>query len=181
MFALSRAGVQETVILVREDDTPIGECEKLAAHQDGGQLHRAFSIFVFDSQGRLMLQRRAREKYHFGGLWTNTCCSHPRPGETSLAAAQRRLTEELGFTVALTEVGSFLYRAEDATSGLTEHELDHVFFGEFSAAPTPNPAEVMDWRWQAIDEVEAELSAYPERFTPWFPLALTYIKNYSSG
>ena len=171
----------ENVILVDEADNPLGECEKLAAHQNGGQLHRAFSVFVFDGQGQLMLQRRALEKYHFGGLWTNTCCSHPRPGETSLAAAQRRLTEELGFTVALTEVGSFLYRAEDATSGLTEHELDHVFFGRFDGEPIPNPAEVMDWRWQAMDEVEAELSVHPERFTPWFPLALTYIKNYSSG
>jgi isopentenyl-diphosphate Delta-isomerase len=173
--------MQEMVILVDEDDKPIGSCEKLAAHLAGGQLHRAFSVFVFDAAGRLLLQQRAMEKYHFGGLWTNTCCSHPRPGETTRAAAQRRLTEELGFTVPLTEQGSFLYRAHDPSSGLTEHELDHVFVGHFDSAPTPNPAEVMGWRWQAMDEVEAELMAHPERFTPWFPLALNQFKNYSSG
>jgi isopentenyl-diphosphate Delta-isomerase len=173
--------VQEMVILVDEDDNLVGSCEKLAAHLAGGQLHRAFSVFVFDAAGRLLLQQRAMEKYHFGGLWTNTCCSHPRPGETTRAAAQRRLTEELGFTVPLTEQGSFLYRAHDPSSGLTEHELDHVFVGHFDSAPTPNPAEVMGWRWQAMDEVEAELMAHPERFTPWFPLALNQFKNYSSG
>lgn len=168
--------MQEQVILVDESDTPIGECEKLAAHQSGGRLHRAFSVFIFNEEGKLLLQRRAVKKYHFGGLWTNTCCSHPRPGETTLAAAQRRLTEELGFTTELTELGSFLYRAEDSTSGLTEHELDHVFVGHFSDAPSPNPDEVMDWCWQAMDEVEAELSRHPERFTPWFPLALRYVR-----
>jgi isopentenyl-diphosphate Delta-isomerase len=169
--------MQEQVILVDESDTPIGECEKLAAHLHGGQLHRAFSVFIFDTEGRLLLQRRALAKYHFGGLWTNTCCSHPRPGETTLAAAQRRLTEELGFTTELTERGSFLYRAEDSASGLTEHELDHVFVGRFSHGPSPNPDEVMDWRWQAMDEVEAELLAHPKRFTPWFPLALSYART----
>jgi isopentenyl-diphosphate Delta-isomerase len=168
--------MQDYVILVDEADSAIGECEKLAAHTDGGKLHRAFSVFVFDDEKRLLLQRRALEKYHFGGLWTNTCCSHPRPGETTTAAAQRRLTEELGFTTALTERGSFCYQAFDATSGLTEHELDHVFWGQFGGEPTPNPAEVMEWRWQAMEEVASELAAYPERFTPWFPLALAYVQ-----
>ena len=171
--------VQENVILVDANDTEIGSCEKLAAHLYGGQLHRAFSVFVFDDKKRLLLQQRARGKYHFAGLWTNTCCSHPRPDEATLAAAQRRLTEELGFTVGLTEIGQFLYRADDPVSGLTEHELDHVFVGHFTGAPTPNPTEVMDWRWQAMEQVEAELLVTPERFTPWFPLALAYIRRAS--
>jgi isopentenyl-diphosphate delta-isomerase len=168
--------MQENVILVDEADNVVGECEKLAAHLEGGRLHRAFSVFIFNDAGELMLQRRALGKYHFGGLCTNTCCSHPRPGETTLAAATRRLMEELGFTTALVEQGCFLYRATDLLSGLTEHELDHVFVGRFLDAPTLNPAEVMDWRWQAISEIEAELSAHPERFTPWFPLALAYVR-----
>ncbi|WP_395140232.1 isopentenyl-diphosphate Delta-isomerase [Armatimonas sp.] len=171
--------MQENVILVDANDNVIGSCEKLAAHLYGGQLHRAFSVFVFDDKKRLLLQQRALEKYHFGGLWTNTCCSHPRPGETALAAARRRLTEELGFTVGLIEIGQFLYRAEDPESGLTEHELDHVFIGRFTGTPTPNPVEVMDWRWQAMEQVEAELFASPGRFTPWFPLALAYTRRAS--
>ncbi|WP_395094966.1 isopentenyl-diphosphate Delta-isomerase [Armatimonas sp.] len=169
--------MQENVILVDANDNAIGSCEKLAAHLYGGQLHRAFSVFIFNDKNCLLLQQRALEKYHFGGLWTNTCCSHPRPGETTLTAAQRRLTEELGFTVALTELGQFLYRAEDPATGLTEHELDHVFIGHFTGEPTPNPAEVMDWRWQAMEQVEAELLASPERFTPWFPRALAYTRR----
>lgn len=168
--------MQERVILVDEADVPRGECEKLAAHRAGGQLHRAFSVFVFNDQGQLLLQRRALQKYHFGGLWTNTCCSHPRPGETTVAAAQRRLTEELGFTVPLVAQGHFVYRAHDPKSDLTEHELDHVFYGNFSGEPVPSPEEVMDWRWQTLEAVEAELHAYPERFTPWFPLALRYVR-----
>ena len=174
---ITMSGMQENVILVDANDNEIGSCEKLAAHLYGGQLHRAFSVFIFDDKKRLLLQQRAQGKYHFGGLWTNTCCSHPRPGEATLAAAQRRLTEELGFTVALTELGHFLYRAEDPTSGLTEHELDHVFIGRFAGEPTPNPVEVMGWRWQAIEQVDEELSTSPERFTPWFPLALAFARS----
>ena len=119
--------MQDDVILVDENDNPLGVCEKLAAHLEGGRIHRAFSDFIFDTQNRLLLQRRALSKYHFGGLWTNTCCSHPRPGESTLAAAQRRLVEELGFVVPLRELGHFIYRAHDPATGLTEHELDHVF------------------------------------------------------
>lgn len=170
--------MQDEVILVDENDLALGFCEKLAAHVEGGKLHRAFSVFVFNPQGELLLQQRAAGKYHFGRLWTNTCCSHPRPGETTQAAAQRRLCEELGFTTALTEVGHFIYRANDPASGLTEHELDHVFVGQFEAEPQPNPDEVLAYRWQALDSVQLELEAHPERFTPWFPLALAFVQEH---
>jgi isopentenyl-diphosphate delta-isomerase len=162
----------EHVILVDENDHEIGVCEKIAAHENGGRLHRAFSVFVFHPDGRLMLQQRALAKYHFGGLWTNTCCSHPRPGETSEAAATRRLQEEMGFVVALREAGTFLYRATDAKTGLTEHEYDHIFVGTFDGEPNLNPGEVMAWEWRTIAEIQCDLTAHPERFTPWFPLAL---------
>lgn len=170
--------MQDEVILVDESDLALGFSEKLAAHLNGGQLHRAFSVFVFNPQGELLLQQRAAEKYHFGQLWTNTCCSHPRPGETTPAAAQRRLHEELGFTTALTEVGHFVYRAEDPVSGLTEHELDHVFVGYYDAQPQPNPDEVLAFRWQPLDSVIREHLTFPERFTPWFPLALAFVKEH---
>lgn len=170
--------MQDEVILVDEVDAPLGTCGKLAAHVDGGRLHRAFSVFVFNAAGELLLQQRARQKYHFGTLWTNTCCSHPRPGETTLGAAQRRLCEELGFSTSVREVGSFLYRAEDPTSGLTEHEFDHVFVGRFDGTPAPNPAEVMALRWQHLEAVIAEQAQHPERFTPWLPLALRFVQEH---
>ena len=171
--------MQEEVILVDEQDLALGFCEKLAAHEKGGRLHRAFSVFVFNAAGELLLQQRAREKYHFAGLWTNTCCSHPSPGETTLVAAQRRLTEELGFTVPLTEVGTFLYCAHDSASGLTEHELDHVLVGRFEGIPQPNPDEVMDYCWKSLPEALKEHATHPEHFTPWFPLALSHVDDAS--
>jgi len=154
------------VILVDENDNPIGTSEKLAAHQNGGQLHRAFSVFVFNDAGQIMLQRRAMEKYHCPGLWTNTCCSHPRPDETSVAAATRRLQEEMGFVCPLEEKFSFTYRAE-FSNGLTEHEFDHVFVGTYNKSPQLNPAEAMDYKRVTVDELLTMIEKNPKTITPW--------------
>ena len=161
----------ERVVLVEDDDSERGTEEKIAAHRNGGTLHRAFSVFVFDDRGRTMLQRRAASKYHFGGLWTNTACGHPRPGETPAEAGRRRLAEEMGIDTELTPAGTFTYKAHDDASGLTEHELDHVLVATSGQAPTLNPAEADDWRWVTLDELDRELESSPESFTPWFPLA----------
>ena len=162
---------EERVVLVDEDDREVGTMPKLAAHQGGGVLHRAFSVFVLNAAGEVMLQRRAASKYHCGGRWTNTCCGHPRPGEDVAAAARRRLREEMGFDCALEPAGTFTYRA-DVGGGLVEHEVDHVFTGRHDADPAPDPAEADAWRWQRPEDALAEAEAHPERFTPWFPLAL---------
>jgi len=161
----------ERVILVDEHDREIGQAEKLSVHRGEGQLHRAFSVMVFDGRGRVMLQERASGKYHFGGLWTNTCCGHPRPGESVEAAGRRRLHEEMGLDVELREVGVFRYEADDGATGLREREIDHVLTGRIDGEPTLNPEEAQGWRWAAIDELDRELADHPERFTPWFPLA----------
>ncbi len=162
---------EESVVLVDEDDNDIGTMGKLAAHVDGGTLHRAFSVFLFSSDGRVMLQRRSASKYHFGGLWTNTCCSHPRLGETPGDAGRRRLMEEMGIDAPVEAMTSFVYRAHDAESGLTEHELDHVLIGRFDGKPELNLDEADDWRWMTPAEIDADLKAHPERYTPWFPIA----------
>ena len=162
----------EKVILVDESDREIGTCEKLEAHLHGGRLHRAFSVFLFSPGGQLFLQRRAGGKYHFPGLWTNACCSHPRPGEATDAAAHRRLREELGIAAEITELFSFVYRAEDPASGLTEHEFDHVFLGKFDGEPNLNLEETDAWRWVEREALLAELAETPETFTPWFKIAL---------
>ncbi len=162
----------EHVILVDEQDNPIGTEEKLRAHQDGGKLHRAFSVFIFNDRGELLLQRRARRKYHFGGLWTNTCCSHPRETETLTEAVHRKLVQELGFDTAVEEALAFTYRAVDADSGLTEHEFDHVFTGVYNADPRPNPDEVQEWRWSSPSKIERDLLEDSQRYTPWFRIAL---------
>jgi isopentenyl-diphosphate delta-isomerase len=160
----------EMVVLVDESDREVGTAPKLAAHVDGA-LHRAFSVFVLNARGELMLQRRAAGKYHSGGLWTNTCCGHPRPGEPVAAAARRRLREEMGFDCELEPAGSFVYRAE-LGGGLVEHEHDHVFVGRHDADPAPDAAEASEWRWQPTEAALAEAEAHPERFTRWFSLAL---------
>lgn len=160
----------DLVVLVDSRDRPVGTAPKLAVHETGA-LHRAFSVFLFDPQGRLLLQRRAADKYHSGGLWTNTCCGHPRPGEPVAAAAARRLREEMGIGGDLREAGTFVYRA-DVGRGLIEHELDHVFVGRFGGEPAPDPREVGGWRWVAIPTLQAELAARPEHFSPWFARAL---------
>ena len=167
----------EQVILVDEADREIGSMEKVAAHKNGGTRHRAFSVFVFDEQGRWLLQQRAAGKYHFAGLWTNACCSHPRPGETTEAAAHRRLVEELGFDCPLTEHFSFEYQAVSPTGDLAEHEIDHVFTGMYAGEMKPNPDEVGAVRWVAPDELAVELQQYPERFTPWFKIASERVRE----
>jgi len=165
------------VVLVDEHDNELGTMGKLAAHRDGGRLHRAFSVFLFDAAGRVMLQKRAAGKYHFAGLWTNTCCSHPGPGEDVPAAGRRRLLEEMGIDAPLRRVTAFVYRATDGATGLTEHELDHVLAGRFDGEPILNPDEAEGWRWATPDEIDAELASSPGRFTPWFPIAWAAIKG----
>ncbi len=160
----------DLLILVDLADREIGAEPKLACHLNG-HLHRAFSVFLFDGN-RVLMQRRALGKYHSGGLWTNSCCSHPRAGEKLTQAVPRRLEQELGVTgVACREAGVFCYRAA-FPNGITEYEMDHVFVGKWAGAPAADPAEVMDWRWADAAEVAARLSAHPKEFTAWLPGAL---------
>ncbi len=169
---------EERVILVDEHDTDVGSGEKLAVHQSGA-LHRAFSIFVRNQSGQLLLQRRAMTKYHSPGLWSNTCCGHPRPGEETLDAANRRLREEMGFTCPIRHVGSFTYRAA-LGNGLVEHELDHVFAGTFNGQPTPHPSEVAEYRWITLGDLEQEMASSPEKFTAWLKPALARLQSAES-
>jgi isopentenyl-diphosphate delta-isomerase len=163
----------EEVILVDSHDVTIGRSEKIAAHRSPGLLHRAFSVVLFDEHGRLLLQRRAAKKYHFGGRWANSCCGHPRPGEQILAAAERRVREELGIGVTPHETGRFEYRARDSSSGLVEHELDHVLLGNsFDALPQPDPAEIDDWLWIDRAALERWMQRCPQDFAPWFELVV---------
>jgi isopentenyl-diphosphate delta-isomerase len=158
------------VVLVDRDDRETGTEEKLRAHQVGA-LHRAVSVFLFDVHGRLLLQRRADGKYHSAGKWSNTCCSHPRPGEEPIDAARRRLVEEMGIDCDLSPAFSFIYRAE-LDGGLIEHELDHVFVGTFVGAPLPDKREVGAWGWMAVPALIAECLANPSHYSAWLPRAL---------
>lgn len=161
----------EEVILVDSEDRELGTCEKLKAHQEG-LLHRAFSIFIFNSKDEMLLHQRAHEKYHSGGLWTNACCSHPRPGESLPCATERRLLEEVGFTCPVKPFGTLLYRAE-VDQELIEHEFDHLFIGTYDGPiDCANPREVAALRWIAISELLEEMAKSPEQFTAWFRLAL---------
>ena len=162
--------MQEHVILVDNAGREIGTEEKLKAHREG-KLHRAFSIFIFNTLGELLLQKRSKTKYHSGGLWTNTCCSHPRLGESHYCAARRRLNEEMGFDCELTELFSFIYHTE-LENDLFEHELDHVFVGRYDDQPVPNPDEVDDWKWMDIEELRREIEENRDHFTYWFKLIL---------
>lgn len=164
----------EQVILVDENDNEIGTEEKLKAHKEG-KLHRAFSIFVFNSKGEMMIHRRAKAKYHSGGLWTNTCCSHPRPGEELSGAVHRRLKEEMGFDCGLKEVFNFTYKVNFGK--LFEHEVDHVFVGEFNGKPTPDPEEVDDWKWVGVEELKKDMKANPDKYTYWFKIALEELEK----
>lgn len=159
---------EERVILVDENDQAVGTMEKLEAHRLG-VLHRAISVFVFDSDKRLLLQQRAANKYHSAGLWTNTCCSHPAPDEMASAAAHRRLNEEMGLRVPLHFAFAFTYRAPFG-NGLIEHELDHVFIGYSEAIPVPDPAEVAAYRWATYAEIDAAMQADPASYTAWFSI-----------
>jgi isopentenyl-diphosphate Delta-isomerase len=161
---------QEFVVLVDEYNNEIGLMEKQEAHRRA-MLHRAFSVFVFNGKGELLLQQRALSKYHSGGLWTNTCCSHPRAGETTEAAAHRRLQEEMGFDCALTEKFSFIYRTP-FDNGLSEHELDFVYTGTYDGFPEINDDEVESYRWITLEKLIQELHEKPYQFTSWFQIIL---------
>jgi isopentenyl-diphosphate Delta-isomerase len=159
----------ERVILVDIQDRPEGDGDKLDVHRLG-QLHRAFSIFIFNANGDVLLQRRADDKYHFAGYWSNSCCGHPRPGEHTGKAAVRRLGEEFGFQAPLNEQMELVYWAEDPESGLIEHEYLHVFRGRFVGDPRPDPHEVGAWRWMSVPAVRRAVGRFPGLFTPWFRL-----------
>lgn len=158
----------EKVILVDENDFPIGLMEKIEAHQKA-LLHRAFSVFILNSKGELLLQQRAFDKYHSPGLWTNTCCSHQRDGESNLQAATRRLKQEMGMQTPLKELFSFIYKAP-FDNGLTEHEYDHVLIGFSDETPMINPKEVADYRWKKLSDIKQDISLNPKKYTVWFKI-----------
>ena len=172
---------EQKVILVSERDEELGVMDKMEVHQKG-LLHRAFSVFIFDQDGKMLLQQRAEKKYHGGLLWTNACCSHPYPNEKIEGAAERRLREELGFTIPLAKVFAFTYKAE-VENNLIEHEYDHVFVGEYNGLINPNVDEVADYKYVAMEELENQLNETPASFTTWFRIAFPQIaawwkKNY---
>ena len=169
---------EEQVIVVDADDVPVGTMGKLAAHREG-VLHRAVSVVVYRDDGRVLLQQRAEGKYHSPGRWSNSCCGHPRPGETALDAARRRLREELGLDCALRHAATLAYRAE-VGAGLVEHEIDHVFVGRCDADPVANPEEVAAWRWAPLDAVLGEADGEPGRYTPWCTLVLRAVQGGST-
>jgi len=162
----------EQVELVRRDGITTGTASKLGAHLAPGLLHRAVSVVIFDGDDRTLLQRRSPGVYHFANRWSNACCTHPRPDEDPVAAAQRRLTEEMGITLQLTEAGTFRYRAEDPVSGLVENEFDHVFVGTFTGSPLPEGRVVSDWAWADLASLHQRITAEPISYTPWLPMVL---------
>ena len=167
----------EKVILVDENDNQVGLMPKLEAHQKG-LLHRAFSVFIFNSKYELLLQKRASSKYHSGGLWTNTCCSHPREGEEILDAANRRLIEEMGIDTSLRKVHDFIYKAE-LDNDLTEHEFDHVLYGIYNEDPIINKDEADDFKWIDMDSLNEDIKTNGNNYTIWFKIAFEYFYNYS--
>jgi len=164
------------VVMVNENDEPIGTMEKLEAHQKG-ILHRAFSIFIFNSKGEMLLQRRALKKYHSPGLWSNTCCSHPYPHEEIKAAALRRLQEEMGFTTTLQKAFDFVYKIS-FSNGLTENEFDHVFVGKFDGQIKSNPEEVADYTFRSMAEIRLDLLDKRDRYTAWFYIAFPKLEDW---
>ena len=167
---------EEHVILVNEKDQEIGLMPKLEAHQKA-VLHTAFSVFIFNSENELMLQQRASNKYHSPNLWTNTCCSHQRSGESNIQAGTRRLYEEMGFTTSLKEITSFIYKAP-FDNGLTEHELDHIMVGYYNEDPVINSDEVEDWKWMKIEDVKKDISLNPCLYTAWFKIIFENFYNH---
>ncbi|MFA5840829.1 MAG: isopentenyl-diphosphate Delta-isomerase [Candidatus Paceibacterota bacterium] len=168
--------MQEFVILVDDNDNEIGVDEKLKAHEEG-KLHRAFSIFIFNSKNELLLQRRALNKYHSAGLWTNTCCSHPRPDEDITISVHRRLKEEMGFDCDLKEIFTFKYKVP-FTNGLTEHEFDHVFIGHYEENPNPNPEEVDSFEWMNLPTLSEKMKTNGELYTEWLKICFEELKKY---
>ncbi len=170
--------MREEVQLVNEADEIVGWAEKIEAHRHGGALHRAFSVFILNARGELLLQRRARSKYHFGGLWTNAACGHPRRDESTDQAAARRLREEVGLVTDLSRLFGFVYHATDPVSGLTEHEYDHVFVGRSDGPVTPDPVEIDDLAWMPVSDALDDIRSRPQRYTPWFVIALPRVSRH---
>ena len=167
---------KEKVVLVDREDNVLGTMPKMAAHE-AGALHRAFSIFVFNSKDELLVHQRALSKYHSPGLWTNTCCSHPRLDEEVLENAHQRLVEEMGFDTELEKAFTFLYKA-DVGQGLIEHEFDHVFIGKYDDDPAINPVEVGDWKFVSMNELRNDIDNHPNNYTEWFKIAFEKVEKY---
>ena len=167
---------EEKVILVNENDEPIGLMEKLEAHEKA-VLHRAFSVFILNDKNEVMLQQRAHHKYHSPLLWTNTCCSHQREGESNIEAGTRRLHEEMGFSAELKELFHFIYKAP-FDNGLTEHELDHVMIGYYNEEPKINPDEVENWKWMSIEAIKDDIQTQSENYTVWFKIIFDEFYHY---
>jgi len=168
--------MEKKVILVNESDKETGTAAKMEAHEKG-LLHRAFSIFVFNSRGEMLMQQRAINKYHSGGLWTNACCSHPEPGEATAMAARKRLREEMGFEIPISRIFDFVYKTT-FENGLTEYEFDHVFVGEYEGVVTYDKEEVMDVCYKSMPEIRYSLKNHPEKYTAWFHLAFPKLDNW---
>jgi isopentenyl-diphosphate delta-isomerase len=171
--------ITDSVVLVNELDEEVGTMEKMEAHRRA-LLHRAFSVFIFNPAGEMLLQRRALTKYHSGGLWTNACCSHPRPGESVGAAATRRLQEELGFVTPLKSAFSFTYKAP-FDNGLTEYEFDHVLTGYYDGLIQPDPEEVCDVSYKSLDEIRTDLISHPQHYTAWFHIAFPRLEEFMAS
>jgi isopentenyl-diphosphate delta-isomerase len=164
------------MLFVDEQDQPVGSMEKMEVHQKA-LLHRAFSIFIFNSRGEMLLHKRADKKYHSAGLWTNACCSHPRPGEDTRAAAEKRLHEEMGIVTPLNKAFDFVYRA-GFDNGLTEYEFDHVFVGAYNGEIFPDDEEVSDYCFKTIDEIKSSIQSHPQKYTEWFKIAFPKMEAY---
>ncbi|PHQ28263.1 MAG: isopentenyl-diphosphate delta-isomerase [Leeuwenhoekiella sp.] len=167
---------EELVILVDENDNQVGLMPKMEAHEKA-LLHRAFSVFIFNDAKELMIQQRALSKYHSPGLWTNTCCSHQREGESHIAAGKRRLMEEMGFTAELEESISFIYKAP-FDNGLTEHEYDHILTGSYNGEPNLNPEEVAAWKWMSLPDIKTDMEKNPQVYTAWFKIIFEKFYNH---
>lgn len=164
------------VILVDEHDVQTGTMEKMEVHQKA-LLHRAFSIFIFNKKGEMLLHKRADKKYHSGGLWTNACCSHPAPGEDTLTAAKKRLQEEMGFDTVIEKAFDFIYQAP-FDNGLTEHEFDHVFVGSYEGPVVPNAEEVSDYCYKPVEDIRHSIQSHPRQYTEWFKIAFPKVEAY---
>ncbi|NPA68412.1 MAG: isopentenyl-diphosphate Delta-isomerase [Chlorobi bacterium] len=169
----------DKVILVDENDNQTGTEDKMQAHLNGN-LHRAFSVFLFNDKGEMLLQRRALSKYHSGGLWTNACCSHPQPDSSIDEDLKDRLLFEMGIECKLDYLLSFRYKAE-FSDGITENELDHVYYGYFNGIPHPNPDEAEDWKWVDIADIEDDIDRHPEKYTEWFKIIFPVVKEKVAG
>jgi len=170
--------MEEKVILVNENDEQIGLMEKIEAHEKA-LLHRAFSVFVYNDKNEVMIQQRALSKYHSPGLWTNTCCSHQKEGETNVEAGKRRLMEEMGFQTDLKEVTSFIYKAP-FDNGLSEHEYDYILVGHYNEKPKINPDEVASWKWMSLEDIKKDMNNHPEKYTAWFKIIFDKYYNFIS-